>query len=672
MTEPTPTAQRLLAADGPLSATFPGYESRPGQLTMAAAVEETLRNDGILLCEAGTGTGKTLAYLVPAILSGRKVVVSTATRALQEQIATRDLPMIGELLGLSIHARVVKGLSNYLCLRRFEAARITANVGEKRSLNVIGEIEHWRRTTLQGDISELHALSENDSIWREVTSSSDTRVGSRCAHHADCFVTKMKREAEQARLLIVNHHLFFADLALRGAHPGRVLPNYDCVIFDEAHQLESIATDFFGRSVSSGRIEAMLREGARALELARALGVRVDAESPVRVLRVRSEDFWQAMTRATEASPDTRVVVERDLWSGAVADAWHALDTALEQWSETCARAASGMEQTGTTASGALEALEQLSARATESRNALSEIAEGANGYVSFLERSARTLTLSSRPVDLSHTLRDRIFETVPAAVLTSATLATDSAEKDGAFRYVRRRLGLSPELAVTELVVPTPFDLENQALLYTPKDLPSPRDPVFTQRAAERISELVRLTDGGAFVLTTSLRAMRQLSALLRRALPDRDVLLQGDAPKNALLQAFRGSGRAVLVATLSFWEGVDVPGRALRLVILEKVPFSVPTDPVLGARSRALEEEGGNPFMDLVVPQAAITLKQGFGRLIRTKDDRGIVALLDERVHRRGYGTRLLRSLPPAKRTHLFEDVRQFCTKHALGAAP
>ena len=495
-------------------------------------------------------------------------------------------------------------------------------------------------------------------------------VGSKCSFYADCFVTQMKREAEQARLLIVNHHLFFADLALRGPHPGRVLPNYDCVIFDEAHQLESIATDFFGRSVSSGRIDAMLRDGGRALGLARALGVAVKPDVLTRTLAAQSEALWTSLTQALDGPLDTRVVVERDLWVGAVADAWHSLDSALEEWGDACVRAATELERKGGNSSGVSDALEVVANRSSEMRNALSEIADGASGYVSFLERSARSQTLSSRPVDLSRTLQERIFETVPAAVLTSATLATDSSETDGAFRYVRRRLGLSPELAVTELVVPTPFDLGTQALLYTPKDLPSPRNPAFMDRAAQRIAEMVRLTDGGAFVLTTSLRAMRQLHALLRRSLDQHPVLLQGDAPKNALLDEFRASGRAVLVATLSFWEGVDVPGRALRLVVLEKVPFSVPTDPVLGARSRALEEEGGNPFMDLVVPQAAITLKQGFGRLIRTKEDRGIVALLDERVHRRGYGKRLLRALPPARRTDALESVEQFCAEHALGA--
>lgn len=667
MTSTPATARQLLEVGGPLSESFADYEARPGQLDMADAVERVLHDDGILLCEAGTGTGKTLAYLLPAIASGRRVVVSTATRALQEQIAARDLPLIERTLGLTVNAQVLKGLGNYLCLRRFEAARAS---GAPTRQPRLAAIEAWRRRTLTGDIAELRELPETDALWRDVTSSSDTRIGSRCVHFEDCFVTRVRRKAERARLLIVNHHLFFADLALRGPHPGRVLPDYDCVIFDEAHQLESIATDFFGRSVSSGRIDAALRDGARALESAATLGVKVECAAPSRAVSVCAETFWAAIDGAVGATDDGRALVERDAFSGKVAEAWHALDAALEHWSDTCTRASARLLEQGGERSAAADALELVAVRTQDLRAALAEIADGARGYVAFLESSLRAHTLNLRPVNLAETLKARIFESVPAVVLTSATLATGSAESENPFRYVRSRLGLGSEFQVTELVVPTPFDLQQQALLYTPRDLPSPRDTDFLERAAERIGALITLTRGGAFVLTTSLRSMRQLAVRLRAALPTLQVLCQGDAPKNALLDDFRADGHAVLVATLSFWEGVDVPGHALRLVVLEKVPFSVPTDPVLSARCRALEEEGGNAFMDLIVPSAAIMLKQGFGRLIRSKSDRGIVALLDERVHRRGYGKRLLNALPPAARTDAMDDVVAFCRHHALGA--
>ena len=654
------SARELLGDSGPLSRHLPGYEVRAGQLEMADAVERALAEDRILLCEAGTGTGKTLAYLVPAILSGRKVVVSTATRALQEQIAERDLPLIERALGIDPRAQVMKGLSNYLCLRRFEEAR-------RRSLgSAIGTVETWRRETESGDIAELDALAEDAAIWREVTSSSDTRVGSACEHYEECFVTRMKRRAERARLLIVNHHLFFADLALRGPHPGRVIPDYDAVIFDEAHQLEDVATDFFGIRVSSARIDAFLRDAERAFLFADSLKLGSSGrwESVVNAVRTAAERFWRQLSGDAGAARESRVPVERDLWVGELAAAWHELDARLEDVANVAASirgALSGPRQKLHGAVGLSEALEVVERRAGEARDNLAVIAEGAPGRVTWLETTARKRVLSSSPVDLSATFRDKIFESVPAVVLTSATLATGT-ESESPFRYLRSRVGLGGEdLDVTELLVPSPFDFEGHALLYTPKDLPSPRSPEFEARASERIAKLVELTDGGAFVLTTSLRSMRGLARSLREALPDREILLQGDAPKTRLLESFRQSGSAVLVATMGFWEGVDVPGSALRLVVLEKVPFSVPTDPIAVARANAIEAEGGNPFMELSVPSAAILLKQGFGRLIRTVTDHGIVALLDERVHRRGYGKRLLATLPPARRSDDLAEVEQ-----------
>ena len=381
-------------------------------------------------------------------------------------------------------------------------------------------------------------------------------------------------------------------------------------------------------------------------------------------VRTAAERFWRQLSGDAGAARESRVPVERDLWVGELAAAWHELDARLEDVANVAASirgALSGPRQKLHGAVGLSEALEVVERRAGEARDNLAVIAEGAPGRVTWLETTARKRVLSSSPVDLSATFRDKIFESVPAVVLTSATLATGT-ESESPFRYLRSRVGLGGEdLDVTELLVPSPFDFEGHALLYTPKDLPSPRSPEFEARASERIAKLVELTDGGAFVLTTSLRSMRGLARSLRDALPDREILLQGDAPKTRLLESFRQSGSAVLVATMGFWEGVDVPGSALRLVVLEKVPFSVPTDPIAVARANAIEAEGGNPFMELSVPSAAILLKQGFGRLIRTVTDHGIVALLDERVHRRGYGKRLLATLPPARRSDDLAEVEQ-----------
>jgi ATP-dependent DNA helicase DinG len=651
------SARALLGPDGPMAGRLPGYELRHGQLEMADAVERTLREGRVLFCEAGTGTGKTLAYLVPAILSGKKIVISTATRALQEQIIAHDLPLLRAALGIEPHAAVMKGLSNYLCLRRFEDFRLGQEALRPAHAGLLAQVERWRRETDSGDVAELAEIAEDAPIWREVTSSSDTRIGGACSHFEQCFVTRMKREAEAAQIVIVNHHLFFADLALRGPHPARVLPDYEAVIFDEAHQLEDIATDFFGVRISSARIERMLRDAERAIGRAHPLGqLQGGARSLTHVESVRGAalELWRSLASTLGAS-ERRLSVERDAWVGPLEHAWHALDSALEGLGAFAESSAGAL---GQAALDLAATLELTARRAQQLRSDLATVINGEPGRISWFDSSGRSRALSSSPVDPGAIFRARVFESVPAVVLTSATLGNG-----GDFSYLRGRLGVHDGgVDVTELVVVSPFDFENNALLYTPRDLPPPGDSGFAPAATERICELIELTDGGAFVLTTSLRSMRALHLGLQARLPGRRLLVQGQAPKGALISAFRAAQDAVLVATMSFWEGVDVPGRALRLVVLEKIPFLVPSDPLVRARSLAIEAAGGNAFSSYQVPAAALTLKQGFGRLIRTRTDRGIVALLDERVLCRGYGQRLLGALPPARRTELFGEVRRF----------
>ena len=656
-------AAELLGGAGPLAASLARYESRPGQLDMAAAVERALAEERVLLCEAGTGTGKTLAYLIPAILSGKKVVVSTATRALQEQIATRDLPLI-ERMGLEPRAAVMKGLSNYLCLRRFDEQR-------RSSLDpALRQIEDWRGATLVGDISELSSLSEDHPAWRDVTSSSDTRLGAGCAHFDECFVTRMRRDADAARLVIVNHHLFFADLALRGPHPGRVLPDYDAVIFDEAHQLEDIATDFFGVRVSSARIEGIFRDLGRVVALTGA------GDAAIEGARRASDAFWARLAAVSDLGGgiEPRVAIERDVFTGELATRWHDLDSALEGVLALAETARGRVTQKGAPLvkepRAIADALEIAARRVSTLRDHLAIAIEGAPGRVTWLDAGSKSYSLSSSPVDVSSLFRDLVFGSVPAAVLTSATLATgDARAGESPFAYLRSRLGLSDgSIGVEERVIDSPFDYPNNALFYTPRDLPEPAAPDFVAAASARIAELCALTDGGAFVLTTSLRSMRALHASLRGRLGERALFLQGEAPKGALLERFRADGRAVLVATSSFWEGVDIPGHALRLVVLEKIPFFVPSDPIVKARSARLEEQGENPFMKLFVPAAALALKQGFGRLIRTHDDFGVVALFDDRVHKKSYGKRVLAALPPAQRTDELGAVKRFWAERSV----
>lgn len=684
----------ILGPGGPLSRALGAYESRSGQLEMAAAVERALREDRILFCEAGTGTGKTLAYLVPALLSGKKVIVSTATRALQEQIFQRDLPLIEQALGLTFPVALMKGLSNYVCRRRLAEFRGSAESQRPMYGRALETLAGFVEQTETGDLAELAGMAEDDPIRGEIASSSDTRVGASCAYFDECFVTRMRREAERARLVVVNHHLFFADLALRGPHPGRVLPDYDAVIFDEAHQLEDIATEFFGMRVSRRRLERLVMDAERALRAAGAADPLFGGDSAlasVSAVEVSADAFFHTLSEAV--GREERVTLERDVFSGEVANAWHALDTALEGLaaaSEMARGRLSAPSLRGSRASSTLpEALEIAARRSEETRAALSQVVAGSAGRVTWLERSSANVSLSSSPVDLSLLFRERIFETVPAVVLTSATLSTalpsssrretasrESHELDdvervserprvapSAFGYYRSRYGVADDqVSVNELVVPSPFDFERNALLYTPRDLPAPNAPGFAERAAERVAELIEITGGGAFVLTTSHRTLQAFARLLPSKLRGKRLLVQGTRPKATLTQSFRADGNAVLLATQSFWEGVDVPGRALRLVILEKIPFAVPTDPVMVARGRELEAAGESPFMRLSVPAAAIALKQGFGRLIRTQRDVGIVALLDERVHRRGYGKLILSALPPARRSDALDDVRAF----------
>ena len=666
-----PSAAELLGPDGPLARSLPAYEARPAQLEMARAVEAALANDRVLICEAGTGTGKSLAYLVPALLSGKKVIVSTATRALEEQIFWKDLPLIERALGVPVRAALMKGISNYLCRRRLAEFRAGEESQRPRHARSLGMLDDWLNETESGDLAELAGIREDDPLRREVNSSSETRVGAGCTYFNECFVTRMRREAESAQLVVVNHHLFFADLALRGPHPARVIPDYDAVIFDEAHQLEDIATDFFGMRVSRARLERLLGDAERAMTVVGAGDPLFAAGSKSPTLanaRVAAEALWTELGRKGQ-SEEARFTLERDAWVGSLQERYHALDNALEAVS-FAAEAAAGRTSRNPLGkrvpSAALEALKGVEGRAQLVREDLAAIVSGAPGRITWFDMAGRSAALSSTPVDLSHVFRARIFESVPAVVLTSATLsiAPSKTNPDASpFAFFRSRIGLTGDaLPVTELVLDSPFDFAQNALLYTPKDLPPPGHPAFAASAGERIAELIEITRGGCFVLTTSLRSMNALYAILSKRLPGRRLFVQGAAPKAALISAFRAAGDAVLVATMSFWEGVDVPGRALRLVVLEKVPFLVPSDPVVQARSQELERAGENPFLRLHVPAAAITLKQGFGRLIRTRDDAGIVALLDPRVHQKGYGQRLLAALPPAARTSELSEVRSF----------
>jgi ATP-dependent DNA helicase DinG len=631
-------AADLLGQDGPLARALPGYERREAQLTMARMVEDVLAHEGVALIEAGTGTGKTLAYLVPALLSGKKVVISTGTRTLQDQIMEHDLPVLERHLGVPVRAACMKGLGNYLCRRRYRELLTSAETAEPSLARRLPMLMDWVARTEQGDRAELEGLPEDDPVWAAVMSGSETRIGARCSHYEECFVTAMRRRAEEARLVIVNHHLFFADLATRGPHGGGVLPDYDAVIFDEAHQIEDVATTFFGAQVSEQRLEKLARDFERAF--ASAGVASVESSRLVSSLMRASDAFFDALP--TPRVEGSRMELPTDFLAGPSAQAFHGLDAAIEAMHFACMREA-----------GASEAIAQLARRSGQVQDELGRIVDGARTDVVYCERRGQRRLVGASPVDVSTTFRRGVLQRVPSVVLTSATLTAG-----GSFDFVKRRLGIDFE--VDEAVLPSPFDYATQAALYLPA-LPDPRAAEYADRAVEEVLRLVKLTGGGAFVLCTSMRMVSLLASRCRPALTSH-VLVQGEGPKGALLDRFRRDGHAVLFATLSFWEGVDVPGDALRLVVMDKLPFDVPSDPLVEARCRRLEEEGEAPFIRYLVPSAALTLKQGFGRLIRTARDRGIVAILDARIRTKGYGHVFLRSLPDARRCHTFAEVEAF----------
>lgn len=660
-------ASDVLGPGSPLAKSLPGYEERAAQLAMAGAVEAALATERSLFVEAGTGTGKTLAYLVPAILSGKKVVVSTATRALQEQIFTKDLPIVKAALaahGVSFRATLMKGLTNYLCKRRLHELAGAEGLGWSDPDSA--EIDAWAKTTEVGDRAELATMPEDAPAWQKVQSSTETRIGGACRFFEECFVTRMRREADLAELVVVNHHLFFADLALRVGKRGdyaSAIPSYDAVVFDEAHQIEDIATDFFGVRLSTARVEALTRDAERSFAANRA---GTDAAPPqlFHEANVTAHAFFEALGSAG-ARAESRRVLTRDDWSDGALMAGAKLDAALEAIALYAEAAVSKKE-----------ALAHVVRRAREARADLREVIDGSRSArglsdppyddefepppprVTWIQTGRHRVSVGSSPVELGGVLRAALFDRVPSVICTSATLATASRNIESC-HFSKARLGAPPD--TDELVVPSPFDFATRAALYLPGDLPDPGDPAFDDAAARRIVELVGVTGGGAFVLSTSTRGMKRIHEALTRRLKA-PPLLQGEAPKHVLLDRFRREGDAVLVATMSFWEGVDVPGRALRLVILDKIPFAVPTDPVVLARCALLDRNGGNSFTEYSVPSAAITLKQGFGRLLRTERDAGIVAILDRRLTTRGYGKSLLASLPSARRMSSLDDVRAF----------
>jgi len=633
--------ENVFSAEGSLAAVVPDFRARAGQVEMALAIQKTIQNQKVIFAEAGTGTGKTFAYLVPALLSGGKVIISTGTKTLQDQLFDRDIPTVRAALKAPVSVALLKGRANYVCHHHLANTQADGRLATREDTRYLQMIASFARRTQSGDRADLADVPESAGVWQHVTSTRDNCLGSNCEHFDKCFVMRARKQALDADVVVVNHHLFFADVALRDEGVSELLPACNTVIFDEAHQLPDTASLFFGESVSTSQLLDLARD-ARIEGIA---GARDFAALPEAALALEKAARDLRLVRDEDNGRLTHKDINGDsTFTGA-------LDIACAKLSALFVLLESQAERS--------EGLENCRARAQELAKIIARWREAKDdNFVRWIELFGLSLQLHATPLSIAEIFRKQVTATSRAWVFTSATLSVN-----GDFKHYCGELGLEDAQTASW---PSPFDFEHQALLYVPQHLPNPNTREYTAAVVKAAVPVLMASEGRAFLLFTSLRAMREACELVRDEFKTRGldypVLLQGEGSRTELLERFRKLGNAVLVASQSFWEGVDVRGEALSVVMIDRLPFSPPDDPVLAARIDKMNREGRNAFMEFQVPQAVITLKQGAGRLIRDETDRGVLMICDPRLVDKPYGKRIWRSLPPMKRTRELTEVEAF----------
>ena len=644
---------QALDAGGDLARQLDAFVPRPAQLRLTGAIAETFEQRDVLLAEAGTGTSKTFAYLVPALLSGLKTIVSTGTRALQDQLYHRDLPRVRAALGVGHRAALLKGRANYLCRYRLDQARGEPRFSTPEQVAQFQRILSWSGRTQYGDMAELDGLADDSPLLPMVTSTIDNCLGTDCPFWSDCFVVRARQRAQEADLVVVNHHLLLADLALKQEGFGEILPGAQAFVIDEAHQLPELAANFFGEGFGMRPWQELARDCLA--ECRSVAGAQAALQQPVATLELALRELRGAMEGLPQRGTRWRALAQPD-----VADGFDALAAALAQLRDALAlvrEASPGLDACHARAQEGVSRLarwlgEDLPLFDFDADPAEEAQAPADDSDVLWYELTPRSFRCQRTPMDVSGPLREHRQRSMAAWVFTSATLTVD-----GDFAHLARRLGLEDP---DSLVQPSPFDWQQQALCYLPRQLPDPAARGYDAALIATLWPVLEASQGRAFLLFASHRALREAAEALRGG--PWPLFVQGEAPRASLLQRFRESGNGVLLGSASFREGVDVSGDALSVVVIDKLPFAAPDDPVFEARLDAIRRNGGNPFRDEQLPQAVIALKQGVGRLIRSETDRGVLVLCDPRLLTKGYGRVFLDSLPPFRRTRELADVQAF----------